>query len=194
MAYQKFNSRKYRMRYLPIISLLLLTAMLPAHTYYSASDFLNDLKKAGNKVSDGFKSIPDFFKDRFSDTQATRALDFAARMAAYESALQVATGVLNTSKELAGGTLVAARETAKAGVTAAEGFLHGVEDTSAGVLQVSGDAAKGVLEGAKQSTVGVLQGTTWVANQTLNQFDITRIHYDGTLQDLAKGSLGSVEA
>jgi hypothetical protein len=146
-----------------------------------------------NQVDDFFESIPDFVADRFKNTQATRAIDFAARMAAYETALQSATGILTTAKELAQGTLITARETAKAGTTAANGFLQGVEQTASGVLQVSDDAAKGVLEGVKQTSVGVLQGGTWVVNQTLGQFDITGIHYQGSLQDLSKGVLGNVQ-
>lgn len=192
MAYQKFSKGKWTMKQLFIMIALLSIPVVPIHAY-SASDFFNDIKNTADKIGDAFKNAPTEIADRFKDTQATRALDFAARMAAYESALQIATGTLSTAKELSSGTLGASKATAQAGLSAAQGFLRVVESTSTGVLQTSGDAAKGVLEGAKQTSVGVLQGTTWVANQTLNQFEITRIHYDGSLQDLAKGTLGNVE-
>lgn len=154
----------------------------PARSYGDIGAFFKDI---GSVVGEQIA-------DRFKDTQATRSIDFAARMAAYEVALQTATGVLTAAKELAQVTLQGAQETAKLGTQAANGFLQGVEQTADGILQFSDDAAKGVLEAAKQTGVGVLQGTTWVVNNTLGQFDINKIHYDGNLQDLSKGVLGNV--
>ncbi|MFI5333398.1 MAG: hypothetical protein ACHQVS_04855 [Candidatus Babeliales bacterium] len=131
-------------------------------------------------------------KENIFDSQVTRSVDFAARMAAYETALHTATGVLDTFKGLSSGTLITSKKTAQLGLTAALGFLKGVEQATGSVLQLSDDTAKTILEGAQQTGVGILQGGTWVANQTLGQFDITRIHYDGSLQDLSKGVLGNV--
>jgi hypothetical protein len=96
--------------------------------------------------------------------------------------------VAQAEQSLNGGT----KTLAAPALYAAQKFLQAVEQIANSILQLSDDAAQNILKAAQQTSIGVLQGGTWVANQTLGQFEINKIHYDGNLQDLSKGVLGNV--
>jgi hypothetical protein len=87
-----------------------------------------------------------------------------------------------------------AMETALLSLTAAEQFLakvgKPVATTGAGAVR---DAGTGILTGAKETTNAVLSGSEDVAEFLLTAIDIQKRHWDGKLEDLAKGNLGNVE-
>jgi uncharacterized protein YjbI with pentapeptide repeats len=153
------------------------------------------LESAGASTISTLREGTNVVIDRFKDTQVTRAIDYYTRLGALTAAKEVASGVLTAAEVTARGTLIASRATAEGVLEGARGFLSEVaKPLSTGVLQITADAANGVLEGAKQTGVGILEGGKWVVNNTLGQFDVTKIHYDGNLRDFVTGNLGNVAA
>lgn len=162
------------------------------------SDFFSDawdgVKSTAEDIGHGFEDAGKWIGDRFHDTKPTRAIDYAARLAAFETALHVATAVLDAAKFIADQTLEGAYQTANGSLKIAEHFLDDVvQNLATGTLRGPKLASQGILEGAKHASVGVLEGGRWLTNQSLGQIDITCIHYDGNVQDLIRGNLGNVE-
>jgi len=170
--------------------MLTLSTTLQADVF---TDGWNAVKTIAYQTGDAFVAAGKAIGDRFKDTKLTRSIDYGARKAAFEVSLAAAQGVLTAAQQASSQTLVAAEKTAELGLQAAEGFLRDVVGkASPEILQGAATAAKGVLEGAKASSVATLQGTEWVVNQTLGQFDLNRIRYEGDLRGLEHGILGKV--
>lgn len=165
---------------------------------YSWSDFKKDVTSAANKVAntvvDAANSVANFAKDLFSDNKVSRSLDYGIRLAAFEAAHKVATGVLEVSKAAAKGTLIAARETANGSMILAEQFLDKVvTKLSSTTLKVGAQTASGVLEGVRAGTNAVLEGTRYVITNALGAIDLNEIYYQGQLRQLANGVLGNLQ-
>lgn len=153
------------------------------------------LKPAGEGVADAAKKAADWVGDRFKDTQVTRAIDFAARNAALNTAYGVAYATLQSAKAVSTASLIAARKSVDVALIAAEEFLDKlVRNVAKGGLIAINESTKGVLKGVEKGTVWTIEGGRIVLTQgVLDMFDINRIYTKVRLQELLSGVLGHVE-
>lgn len=176
-------------RLMSIIAFVLMTTL---HADFFSGAW-NDIKKAAHTTGDAFETAGQAIGDRFKNTKLTRSVDYAVRKAAFEASLHTALGILDATQTISAQTLVTAEKSATLGLKAAEGFLTEiVKRASPALLETSAKAANGVLDGARISGVGILKGTEWVATNTIGQFDLNRIRYQGDLKGLEGGVVGSV--
>lgn len=87
-----------------------------------------------------------------------------------------------------------ALESAKFALQVAEGFLDKVGKPigTTGALAVR-ETGKGVVNAGGQAAVAVIEATDEVVTALMEAVNIKNIHWDGSLTDLEKGSLGSLE-
>ena len=175
--------------------------------------FLGALKSVGDAFEDAANTVADTFKSLGEDFY-NKAIK-PAYTAIYEKALipikNVATDLADRvkscgfltqdssdlaarfiAKNVAQGVLIAAEQTAKGTLTAASGATTGIMIGSKGVLEGVHQTAQGVLIGAEASANSILEAVKIVTEEVLDSFKITRLHYHGDLQNLAKGNLGNV--
>ena len=105
----------------------------------------------------------------------------SADLAAQETAKGVADAALIVAQQAADKTLAATKGTTQGVMVGTKGILEGVNQTT-----------QGVLIGVEATTNGILTGVEQAIDQVLNSFNINKLRYHGTLQDLAKGVLGNI--
>ena len=88
--------------------------------------------------------------------------------------------------------LIGARKIAQGTLDAAKKILEAGRKTATGAIGVARETATGILSAEETVVVGVLTVAEETVQAMMSAFDIQHIRYEGSLKELASGSLGNV--
>lgn len=101
--------------------------------------------------------------------------------------------MLDAAQETAIQPLIGARKAAQGTLDTAKAFLQKAgRPIATGTIGAAQTSATGFLSAGETVATGVLTGVDETVQTMLSTFDIQHIRYEGSLQELAKGSLGNV--